>query len=173
MEVTIEMAASINGLIATEEGSEDFLSDRNYQIMLDFLKEQDCLVYGNTTFKNVISWGEDYINALKDTTVIIISKTKQTSNYKNVIYVDSIEEFKKVCKEKNLNKIFVSGGAHINTLFLENNLANRIIINYNPYLLTKGINLFEGNYLEKELQLEKVVKEEEGIVQIWYKVKEK
>lgn len=173
MEVTIEMAASINGLIATEEGSEDFLSDRNYQIMLDFLKEQDCLVYGNTTFKNVISWGEDYINALKDITVIIFSKTKQTSNYKNVIYVDSIEEFKKVCKEKNLNKIFISGGAHINTLFLENNLANRIIINYNPYLLTKGINLFEGNYLEKELQLEKVVKEEEGIIQIWYKVKEK
>ena len=173
MEVTIEMAASINGLIATEEGSEDFLSDRNYQIMLDFLKEQDCLVYGNTTFKNVISWGEDYINALKDTTVIIFSKTKQISNYKNVIYVDSIEEFKKVCKEKNLNKIFVSGGTHINTLFLENNLANRIIINYNPYLLTKGINLFEGNYLEKELQLEKVVKEEEGIIQIWYKVKEK
>lgn len=173
MKVTIEMAASINGLIATEEGSEDFLSDRNYQIMLDFLKEQDCLVYGNTTFKNVISWGEDYINALKDITVIIFSKTKQTSNYKNVIYVDSIEEFKKVCKEKNLNKIFISGGAHINTLFLENNLANRIIINYNPYLLTKGINLFEGNYLEKELQLEKVVKEEEGIIQIWYKVKEK
>src|SRR5699024_11962637 len=106
-------------------------------------------------------------------TVIIFSKTKQTSNYKNVIYVDSIEEFKKVCKEKNLNKIFVSGGAHTNTLFLENNLANRIIINYNPYLLTKGINLFEGNNLEKELQLEKVVKEEEGIVQIWYQVKEK
>lgn len=44
MEVTIEMAASINGLIATEEGNEDFLSDRNYQIMLDFLKEYDCLV---------------------------------------------------------------------------------------------------------------------------------
>ena len=173
MEVTIEMAASINGLIATEEGNEDFLSDRNYQIMLDFLKEQDCLVYGNTTFKNVISWGEDYINALKDITVIIFSKTKQTSNYKNVIYVDSIDKFKKVCKEKHLNKIFVSGGAHTNTLFLENNLANRIIINYNPYLLTKGINLFEGKYLEKELQLEKVVKEEEGIVQIWYKVKEK
>ena len=66
MEVTIEMAASINGLIATKEGSEDFLSERNYQIMLDFLKEYDCLVWGNKTFQNVISWGEDYINDLKD-----------------------------------------------------------------------------------------------------------
>lgn len=173
MEVTIEMAASINGLIATKEGSEDFLSERNYQIMLDFLKEYDCLVWGNKTFQNVISWGEDYINDLNDITVIIFSKTQNSSNYKNVIYVNALEEFKKVCKEKNLNKIFVSGGAHTNTLFLENNLANRIIINYNPYLLTKGINLFEGKYLEKELQLEKVVKEEEGIVQIWYQVKEK
>ncbi len=36
IEVTIEMATSINGLIATKEGSEDFLSERNYQIMLDF-----------------------------------------------------------------------------------------------------------------------------------------
>ena len=62
MEVTIEMAASINGLIATEEGNEDFLSDRNYQIMLDFLKKYDCLVWGNKTFQNVISWGEDYID---------------------------------------------------------------------------------------------------------------
>ena len=52
MEVTIEMAASINGLIATKEGSEDFLSERNYQIMLDFLKEYDCLVWGNKTFQN-------------------------------------------------------------------------------------------------------------------------
>ena len=119
----------------------------------------------------MISWGEDYINDLKDITVIIFSKTQNSSNYKNVIYVNSLEEFKKVCKEKNLNKIFVSGGAHTNTLFLENNLVNRIIINYNPYLLTKGINLFERKYLEKELQLEKVVKEEEGIVQIWYQVK--
>ena len=37
MEVTIEMAASINGLIATEEGSEDFLSERNLFLYLRVL----------------------------------------------------------------------------------------------------------------------------------------
>ena len=42
--VMIEIAASINGLIAIEEGREDFLSSKIYQIMLDFLKEYDCLV---------------------------------------------------------------------------------------------------------------------------------
>ena len=38
MEVTIEMAASINGLIATKEGSEDFLSERNYPNNARFFK---------------------------------------------------------------------------------------------------------------------------------------
>ncbi len=171
MKITVEMACSINGLIATKDGNEDFLSNRNYQIMLDFLKEYDCLVWGNTTFKNVISWGENYINDLKDVTVIIFSKEKQVSNYDNVIYCNSLENFLEICKQKNIENVFVSGGAHINTLFLENNMVDEIIVNYNPYVLTRGINLFEGNDVEKSLVLDKVVHEKEDIVQIWYKIK--
>ena len=171
MNITIEMASSINGLIADEKGNEEFLSNRNYQIMLDFLKDYDCLVWGSTTFKNVISWGEEYINDLKDTTLIICSKEQQKSNYNNVIYCNSLEDFYNICQERNLNKIFISGGAHINTLFMKNNLVDKIIINYNPYVLNKGINLFEGEFFEKELALDKVIQEKEGIVQVWYNVK--
>ena len=82
MKITIEMASSINGLIADKNGDEDFLSNRNYQIMLNLLKDYDCLVWGNTTFKNVISWGEEYINDLKDIILIIFLKNK-----KNVIII--------------------------------------------------------------------------------------
>lgn len=170
MKITIEMACSINGLIATENGNEDFLSDRNYEIMLEFLKKYDCLVWGNTTFKNVISWGENYINDLNDILVIVFSKEKRISKYKNVIYVNSLEDFIKVCENKNINKVFVSGGAHINTLFMKNNLVDEIIINYNPYVLNKGINLFEGDLFANKLSLEKVIHEKEEIIQIWYKV---
>lgn len=171
MKITVEMACSINGLIATKDGNEDFLSNRNYQIMLGFLKGYDCLVWGNTTFKNVISWGDNYIDDLKDVTIIIFSKEKQVSSYKNVIYCNSMENFLEICKEKNIENVFVSGGAHINNLFLENNMVDEIIINYNPYVLTNGINLFNGNDVEKSLVLNKVVHEKEDIVQIWYKVK--
>lgn len=171
MKITVEMACSINGLIATENGNEDFLSNRNYQIMLEFLKEYDCLVWGNTTFKNVVSWGDNYIGDLKDITVIVFSNKDVKSIYSNVIYCNSLEKFKEICAEKNFNKIFVSGGAHMNTLFLKNDMVEDIIINYNPYVLNKGINLFEGDYFEKELTLCNVKKEQEGIVQLWYKVK--
>lgn len=171
MTITIEMACSINGLIATENGNEDFLSDRNYEIMLEFLKDCDCLVWGNTTFKNVISWGENYINDLKDIIVIVFSQKEQISKFKNVIYVKSLEDFLNITKKKNIKKVLVSGGAHINTLFMKNNLVDEIIINYNPCVLNKGINLFAGDFFKHQLSLDKVVNEREGMVQVWYKVK--
>lgn len=44
MKVTIEMACSINGYIADNNYNEDFLLYRNWEIMLEFLKEYDVLI---------------------------------------------------------------------------------------------------------------------------------
>ena len=60
-EVVVEMACSVNGMIAASDGSEDFLSYRGWEIMLEFLKKYDCLVWGRTTFESVVSWGQEYI----------------------------------------------------------------------------------------------------------------
>ena len=51
--ITVEMACSINGLIATEHGNEDFLSYRGWEIMLEFLKEYDVLIWGRKTWENI------------------------------------------------------------------------------------------------------------------------
>ena len=169
MYTTIEMACAINGFIADENGKEDFLSNRNYQIMIEFLKNYDCLVWGNTTFENVKSWGQKYIDDLRFTKLVIFSRTKK-ENFDNVFYVSSIDEFKSLCKKLNLNNVFVSGGATINSMFLENNLVDDIIINYNPYLLTNGINLFKSSNVEKKLKLKYIKKESEDIVQICYDI---
>lgn len=172
MKITIEMACSINGFIATEDGKEDFLSNRNYQIMLDFLKEYDVLVWGRKTFDNVMSWGESYINDLKDTKVIVLSKSKSNRcNLDNVYYCRSIDECLTLCKELDLNKIFISGGANTNNKFMERNIVDELILNYNPYVLNKGIKLFEGDYFEKKLELIGIKKEQQGIVQIHYGIK--
>ena len=170
MKVTIGMSCSINGLIAGEDGNEDFLSNRNYEIMLEFLKQYDCLVWGNNTYKNVKSWGSDYLSDLNNTKLVVFSKQDNESDNENVDYCNSLEKFKSICEENNFNKILVYGGAHINNLFLKNNLVDNIIINYNPYVLNKGINLFEGEYFEKKLSLDKVIYEQEGIVQVWFSV---
>ena len=160
--VTIEMACSINGLIATEDGNEDFLSYRGWEIMLELLKEYDVLIWGRKTWDNIISWGDEYLNDLKNLNIIILSsRKKETNKFPNVIYCNSIDECLKVCEKMKYGKLFISGGATVNNAFMEKGIVDNIILNYNPFILNKGIPLFEGNYFENKLKLEKVIKEKE------------
>lgn len=168
--ITVEMACSINGLIATEDGNEDFLSYRGWEIMLEFLKEYDVLIWGRKTWDNILSWGDDYINDLKNINIIILTTQKTYGNTKNVNFCASIDECLELCEKLNFEKIFISGGATINNLFMERKIVDNIILNYNPYVLNKGIPLFIGNSFESKLKLDKVVKEKDDIVQVHYNV---
>lgn len=168
--ITIEMACSINGLIATEDGNEDFLSYRGWEIMIELLKEYDVLVWGRKTWDNILSWGEDYIKDLKDINIIILTTQKEYENKDNVKFCTSLEECLKLCEKSNFEKIFISGGATINNLFMEKNLVDNIILNYNPYVLNKGIPLFSGTAFENKLKLDKIVREKEDIVQVHYSI---
>lgn len=169
--ITIEMACSINGLIATEDGNEDFLSFRGWEIMLELLKEYDVLIWGRKTWDNILSWGDEYLKDLKDINMIILSRTKtHVKEFSNVRYCDSVEECLKLCDQLRYEKLFISGGATINNAFMEKGIVDNIILNYNPFVLNQGIPLFTGNYFENKLKLEKIVKEKEDIVQVHYRV---
>ena len=169
--ITVEMACSINGLIATEDGNEDFLSERGWEIMLEFLKDYDVLIWGRKTWNNILAWGEEYIQDLKNINIIILSSMKPTTNeFPNVTYCNSVEDCLQKCQELNYNKIFISGGATVNNAFMEKGIVDNIILNYNPFVLNKGIPLFTGNYFENKLKLEKIIKEKDDIVQVHYSV---
>ncbi len=165
------MACSINGLIATENGNEDFLSNRGWKIMLEFLKEQDVLIWGRKTWENMVSWGEEYLKDLQKINIIILSHNPGIqSNFANVQVCNSVESCLELCQKLNYEKLFISGGASVNNAFMEKGIVDEVILNYNPFVLNKGIPLFQGNYFENRLQLEKVVKEQDGIVQVHYRV---
>ena len=118
--ITIEMACSINGLIATEDGNEDFLSYRGWEIMLELLKKYDVLIWGRKTWDNIISWGEEYLKDLKNLNIIIFSSKKEKTNkFPNVIYCDSIDKCLKICEKMKYERLFISGGATINNLFMK------------------------------------------------------
>ena len=169
--VTIEMACSINGLIATEDGNEDFLSYRGWEIMIEFLKEYDVLIWGRKTWDNILSWGKEYLKDLENINLIILSnETGRKDEFPNVTYCSSIDNCLKLCEKMKYEKLFISGGATINNAFMEKRIVDNIILNYNPFVLNRGIPLFKGNYFENKLKLEKVVKEKDDIVQVHYSV---
>lgn len=165
--ITIEMACSINGMIATEDGNEDFLLYRGWEIMLETLKEYDVLIWGRKTWENILSWGTEYINDLKNINIIVLTK-KPKQNSDNIKYCSSIEECLDLCQKLNYEKILVSGGATLNNEFMKRKIVNDVILNYNPYVINKGIPLFSGEFFESKLKLNKIVRESEDIVQIHY-----
>ena len=57
-----------------------------------------------------------------------------------------------------INYLFL---ATINNAFMEKGIVNNIILNYNPFVLNKGIPLFSGSYFESRLKLEKIIQEQE------------
>lgn len=168
--ITIEMACSINGLIATEDGSEDFLVYRGWEIMLEFLKEYDVLIWGRKTWDNIVSWGENYVNDLKDINIIVLTNQENYKEKENVKFCNSVEACLELCEKLKYEKIFISGGAKVNNAFMEKGVVDNIILNYNPYVLNKGISLFSGEFFENRLKLDKVIKEKEDILQVHYSV---
>lgn len=169
--ITIEMACSINGMIATEDENEEFLLYRGWEIMLEFLKEQDVLIWGRKTWENIVSWGKEYLKDLENINIIILRRNPEIgTDFANVRCCDSVENCLKLCEELKYEKIFISGGASVNNAFMEKGIVDEIILNYNPFVLNQGIPLFQGKYFENKLKLEKVVKEQDGIVQVHYSV---
>ena len=111
--------------------------------MLEFLEEYDVLIWKRKTWKNILSWGDDYVKDLKDINIIILSETSNSQNeFSNITYCNSIEYCLKVCENLKYEKLFISGGATINNAFMEKGIVNNIILNYNPFILNKGIPLF-------------------------------
>lgn len=172
MEVTIEMACSVDGKIADNNGEEGFLLERGWEIMLELLQKYDVLVWGRKTFESVCTWGEEYVQDLKKIPMIILSQQKKDQvDWKNVRYCCSVEECLRICQEKGWQKVLVSGGAKTNNTFLQANVVNRLILNYNPVVFNQGIGLFDGKWLEQKLELEKIKQEQNGIVQVHYRIK--
>ena len=89
--ITVEMACSINGMIASSQGEEEFLSDRGWKIMLEFLKNYDVLVWGRKTFESVMTWGDEYTKDLEKINMIILSSnSNQEINSKNIFYATKL-----------------------------------------------------------------------------------
>ena len=58
--------------------------------MLKFLKEYDVLIWGRKTWENILSWGNEYLNDLKNINIIILSKRDEQENeFPNVTYCNS------------------------------------------------------------------------------------
>ena len=171
MKITLFMTISVNGIIARENGDEDFLSDNNWNSFVEVVQEAGCVIWGRKTYEIVLSnYGEKYLNTIKDVKKVVVSTDLSFRVQDGIILVKSPEEAIESLRKLGFNSAVVSGGSSLNSSFVKENLINEIILNVEPVVVGKGIPLFSSQEFDLKLSEPKIENFVDGIIQLKYKV---
>jgi dihydrofolate reductase len=165
------MAMSVNGLIARENGSGDFLSDENWQTFSSLVNEFSCFVVGQHTYEAVKQWPEAYsFDDFPDATKIVVSDDPSFQVDEGYFLAKSPQDALEQLDKKGFEKALLTGGAHNNSSFARVGLIDEVILNVEPTAIGKGIPLFAPQEFELRLELLDSKKLRNNILQVHYRV---
>jgi len=163
--IMVYIASSLDGYVAREDGSVDWLPETAESGYDTFYKSVDTVIMGKTTYDQVLTFGE---YPYKDKKSFVFTRNNRNKD-ENVEFVSDVEKFVKDGFPGAGENIWLVGGAQIITSFLKQGAVDEIIISVIPVLLGKGIPLFKN--IENETKLEFVKTEKYGqLVDLYYKV---
>ena len=170
MKVILTMAISANGIIATKNGSEDFLSHANWVQFVKLAKRVGCFIWGRKTYEAVIKWEGDYLKDLEGVKKIIISGSNIDLK-EGFELAHSPEEALGVLENEGFKEAIITGGATINSEFAKRGLIDEVIFDVNPSISGNGIPVFQPEDFELKLEFIDAEKISDGIVELRYMVK--
>lgn len=173
--VKLYIATSLDGFIAREDGSIDWLteyennpeSDYGYS---EFYSSIGTVLMGRKTYEQVLGFGNW---PYKEKRSYVFTRQKESLHREsNVEFVSgNIREFVHKLKENAEEDIWLVGGSQLIKVFLEENLVQDLIIFIVPIILGSGIPLFDHIGKEIKFQTLRVEKYENGLVRMEYEVK--
>ena len=168
------IASSLDGFIAREDGSIDWLftdDDYGYQ---EFYESVDAVIMGRKTFEKGLELGGG-INPTKDKKNYVFSRNQQSlggmEKDDEVEFVGKdVRKFVEQLVDSSGKDIWLVGGSEIISILLKADLLRDIIMSIHPKILGKGIPLFKNT--EKEM-IRKMVNSkafDSGLVQLHYTI---
>lgn len=170
-QVILYTAASLDNYIARPDGRVDWLSSPEY-LMTDedygyhgFYAAIDTTLMGNSTYRFILEQDVPFPYPDKTNYVFSRSAKNRDTEFVRFIYRDPVE-FVGQLKQQTGEDIWLVGGGHINSLLLNNDLIDEMILTLFPLTLGEGIPLFHGKYKEVKFSLKKSKSYKSGIVQL-------
>ena len=167
--ITLYIAESLDGYVATKDGSVTWLDKFNDVPNIDygyndFYKSIDTVVQGNTTYhqfkdkhigKNCYVFAEDADSRLEEGVTFVKGGIKE--------FIDNLDE-------KTHNNIWLVGGPNLLAQFLNEGQVDELIIFIMPVLLREGIPLFSGLKISPHIFLQDTKTYENGVVELRYEL---
>jgi len=167
--VVLYIAMSLDGYIAKQDDSIDFLSkvetpgeDYGYT---EFNKTVDTIIWGRKTYDKLKSFGIEFPH--KDKKVFVLSKSN-TGKEPYIQYVSDIKSLIADLRNESGKDIYCDGGSETVKEMLRYSLIDKMIISIIPYLLGSGIRLFRDGLPEQNMKLINSQSFPSGLVQLCY-----
>ncbi|WP_410508183.1 dihydrofolate reductase family protein [Methanosarcina hadiensis] len=172
--IKLYIACSLDGYIAREDGSIDWLTkyDNNPETdygYSEFYASVGTVLMGRKTYEQVLGFG-NWPYAEKKTYVFTGQKEPLRLE-KNVEFVSgNVGEFARRLKENADEDIWLVGGSQLIKMFLEEDLVQDMIVFIVPIILGGGIPLFDRIGKEIKLRMTNSERYESGLVRVEYQV---
>ncbi len=170
MKIVLCMATSLNGIIATPDNKEDFLSHENWNWFVKSVQKRGCLIWGRKTYEFVRNWDKSYLNSVENVTKIIVSSVPNLKLISGFTLANSPQEAIKILEARGFKEAIITGGSITNTSFAKLGLIDEVLIGLNSVIVGKGINLFNPEEFELKLELIESTKISQDIIELHYKV---
>ena len=184
MKCSVYIATSVDGFIAREDGSIDWLESSGKQDadmgenadmgFDDFISSVDCLIMGRSTMETISNFNlppEQW--PYKDARIVALSNTVKSppENLKDKVemYSGDLLALITMLEQKGYKHAYIDGGKTIQA-FLDLKLINEITITRIPILLGKGKSLFGETSHEIKLEEAEATAFPNDLVQVHYKV---
>ncbi|OEU42732.1 dihydrofolate reductase [Methanosarcina sp. Ant1] len=173
--IKLYIATSLDGFIARENGSIDWLTkyennpetDYGYS---EFYASIGKVLMGRKTYEQALEFGEWTYREKKS--YVFTRQKEPTRRENNVEFVsEDIGEFVRQLKRNTEEDIWLVGGSQIIKVFFEENLVQDLILFVVPIILGSGIPLFDHIGKEIGFRTERVERYENGLVKLEYEVK--
>jgi dihydrofolate reductase len=160
--VTIHMAASLDGFIARNDGSVDWLETSDtfeggetmtQEFVVEFLKTIDCYVMGSRTYETALGFekkGLGWSYGDKPTFVLTRRELRKTRNTVE-FYSGDLERLVNDRLKPNFRSIWFVGGGALSGECLRRGLADEVRYSILPILIGQGISFFDR--LDKDVAL--------------------
>lgn len=159
------MAITADGKIAKDSTQfADWTSREDKKLFVEVSKNCGVIMMGENTFKT-------FPAPLKNRLNVVFSENQNNEAVEGVKWVSGdIEKVLEELTSLGYEKALLGGGAYLNSLFLEKNLIDEIMLTVEPKIFGTGLSLFSKD-LNADLKLIETRKLNDDTVLLHYKIK--
>lgn len=179
--LTIHMVSSLDGIVAKKDNSVSwFETTSNYdkgvtgQNPEEFLKTIDCYVMGSHTYEHALELSKSYGWAYGDKPTIVVTTRNLPNQRPNIEFFSG--DLNKLVNERlkpDYKNVWLVGGPTLAKDFIRLKLADEIRVSVLPIILGDGILFFDQIGQEQALHLKDVTAYKNGMVELWYELRER